>query len=68
MATVREDPYTHDADTRHTIRVSADRLTTGVLHHIASTLIEECGNDLTVNLRIFKPDGSADEIMIEVTT
>jgi hypothetical protein len=70
MATVREDPYTHDADTKHTIRVGLDRLTTGVLHHISSTLVEECGNDMTVTLNVLGQSGPLDDrqLVIEVTT
>ena len=64
------EPYEHVRRTEHQITVTAERITTGVLHHLAVELLNECGNDADVFVTVRGAAGPRDdqEIMFEVTS
>jgi len=62
--------YDHTQRTEHLVTVMAERLTIGVLHHLAAKLLDECGNDALVSVEIHGASGPRDDqsITFQVTS
>lgn len=68
---LRSDPYVHETSVKHRISVLTDRLTSGVLAHLANSLLDQCGNDVTLDVTIVESvgaEGSPRELRIEART